>query len=105
MVWQLVVLPGTHTVIVVNSVFTSGLLLVGPASTTTLTTLEPVGVVEPTEELPDAGEAVLPPPPPPPQESADRHRAAQSPKRQACAGTTVRTHLCVVLTISANLRR
>src|SRR5258708_16843486 len=77
MIWQFVVLPGTHTVTVVNKVLTSGLVLVGPASTTTPTTLEPVGV-GPTNE------PVLPPPPP--QESADQQRAAHSPKRHARDG-------------------
>src|ERR1700735_3994654 len=103
MVWQLVV-SGIHTVTVVNSVLTSGLVLVGPASTTTLTTFE-VGVDPPEEpDPPDPNEATLPPPPP--QESADRHRAAHSPKRHARAGTTVRAHLTIniVPTISANLR-
>src|SRR5258708_12621187 len=77
MIWQFVVLPGTHTVTVVNKVLTSGLVLVGPASTTTPTTLEPVGV-GPTNE------PVLPPPPP--QESADQQRAAHSPTRHARDG-------------------
>src|SRR5882672_10928183 len=93
MVWQLVVLPGTHTVTVVNNVLTSGLVLVGPASTTTSTTLEPVGV-----GLLGASEA---PPPPPPQESAGRQRAAYTPKRHARAGVP----RIAILTISANLPR
>src|ERR1700728_2667065 len=99
MVWQVEV-PGTQTVTVVNSVLTSGLLLVGPASTTTLTTFEPVGVELPEEpDPPDANEATLPPPPP--QESADRHRAAHSPKRHAGASTVrARLTINVVPTIS-----
>jgi hypothetical protein len=104
MVWQLVV-PGTHTVTVVNSVLTLGLELVGPASTTTLTTFDPVGAELPEEPAaPDANEATLPPPPP--QESAGRHRAAHSPRRHARAKTTVRAHLTIKLfpTISANPR-
>src|SRR5450755_3582321 len=74
MVWQFVVLPGTHTVTVVYRVLT--VLLAGPESTTTLTTFEPVGVGLP-------GDNELPPPPPPPHESADRHKAAHSPERSA----------------------
>src|SRR5260370_38839573 len=93
MVWQLVVLPGTHTVTVVNKVLTSGLVLVGPASTTTPATLGPVGGVE----LPGANE----PPPPPPQESADRQRATHTPNRHARAGVPTAANL----TISANLPR
>src|SRR5260370_24035628 len=93
MIWQFVVLPGTHTVTVVNKVLTSGLVLVGPASTTTSTTLEPVGV-----ELPDANEPLLPPPP---QESTDQQRAAHSPKRHARDGVPMGASLI----ISANLLR
>src|ERR1700722_4046612 len=97
MVWQLVVLPGTHTVTVVNNVLVSVLVVgSGPASTTTLTTLEPV----------DGG--VLPPPPPestpaslPPQERTAVHRTAQNPKRAARACAPVIANL----TISANLQR
>src|SRR6266404_1307904 len=93
MVWQFVVLPGTHTVTVVNRVLTSGLALVGPASTTMSATLEPVGV-----ELPDANDALLPPPP---QESTGQQRAAHSPKRHARHGVP----MGVSLIISANLLR
>src|SRR6266851_1820236 len=93
MIWQFVVLPGTHTVTVVNKVLTSGLVLVGPASTTTSTTLEPVGV-----ELPGANEPLLPPPPP--QESTGQQRAAHSPKRHARDGVPMGASL-----ISANLLR
>jgi hypothetical protein len=84
-----VVLPGTHTVTVANRVLTSELVLVGPASTTTLTTLEPLDVelpVDPVEELPDVD---VPPDdnvPPPPQDSTDMHSSAQNPKRQARDG-------------------
>src|ERR1700730_4828939 len=90
MVWQLVVLPGTHTVTVVNKVLTSGLVLVGPASTTMSTTLEPVGV-----ETPGADVPLLPPP----QDSTDQQRAAHSPKRLARAGAATGASL----TINANL--
>src|SRR5258707_741373 len=76
MVWQLVVLPGTHTVTVVNKVLTSGLVLVGPASTTMPATLEPVGV-----EITGAGVPL-----PPPQDSSDQQSAAHGPKRNARAG-------------------
>jgi hypothetical protein len=89
MVWQLVVLPGTHTVTVVNKVLTSGLVLVGPASTTMPATLEPVGV-----EITGAGVLL-----PPPQDSSDQQRAAHSPKRHARAGAPAGASL----TISANL--
>src|ERR1700722_5106709 len=81
MVWQLVVLPGTHNVTVVNSVLTSGVVLVGPASTTMPATLAPVGV-----EPPGAVELTPAPPLPPPQDSTTRHRAAYTPKRHARAG-------------------
>jgi hypothetical protein len=95
MVWQLVVLPGTHTVTVVNRVLTSELVLVGPESTTTLTALEADGAGPP-------GDSVLPPPPPPPpHESADRHKAAHAPKRHARADVRDAANL----TISANLPR
>src|SRR5882724_11041916 len=90
MVWQFVVLPGTHSVTVVNNVLTSGLVLVGPASTTMSATLAPVGV-----EPPDANEA------PPPQESAGRQRTAHTPKRHARAGVP----RIAILTISASLPR
>src|SRR5271155_4280832 len=78
MVWQLVVLPGLHTVTVVNSVLTSGLVLVGPASTTTLTTLATAGG-EPPEVPTDSGVSLWPPP----QPDADRHRAVHSPMSTA----------------------
>src|SRR5580658_7757543 len=77
MVWQLVVLPGLHTVTVVNSVLTSGLVLFGPALTATLTTLAADGVEPP--GVPVNG--VLPWPPP--QPSADRHRAVHNPASTA----------------------
>src|SRR5258708_25467634 len=93
MVWQFVVLPGTHTVTVVNRVLTSGLVLVGPASTTMSATSAPVGV-----EFPGAIEA-LPPPPPPPQESIGQQSTAHSPKRHARDGVP----MGVSLIISANL--
>src|SRR5271154_2086862 len=104
MVWQVVV-PGTHTVTVVNSVLTSGLVLVGPASTMTLTTLLGGGVVPPVEP-PDEVELPLPLAPPP-QESTGRHRAAHSPKRHARAAPTVRAHLTihVIAAISVDLQR
>ena len=118
MVWQFVVLPGTHTVTVVNRVLTSGLVLVGPPLTTTLATLGPVGTELPEEPLdpeepPDPDEMpVLPPslpvrpllPPPlpsPPQENIGTQRTAHSARRQARDGATVRMNL----TISVNLRR
>src|SRR6266850_4376536 len=59
MVWHEVVLPGTQTVTVVNTVLT--LLLFGPPSTTTETTFDGAG----------AG-ATLVPLPPPPQETKER---------------------------------
>src|SRR5258707_4542465 len=97
MAWQLVVLPGTHSVTVVNSVLTSGLVLVGPASTTMPVTLAPVGV-----EPPGAVELTPTPPPlPPPQDSTGRHRTAYTPKRHARAGTP----RIAILAISANLPR
>jgi hypothetical protein len=101
MVWQFVVLPGAHTVTVVNSVLTSGLVLVGPPLTTTLTTLEPDGAELP-EEPPDPDERpLLPPPlPSPPQESMGAQRTAHSARRQARDGATVRMNL----TISVNLQ-
>src|ERR1700733_43366 len=108
MVWQFVVLPGTHTVTVVNRVLTSGLVLVGPPLTTTPTTFGPVGAELP-DEPPDPVEPVDPverpvlPPPlpsPPPQESIGIHRTAQSARRQTRDGATVRMNL----TISVNLR-
>src|SRR5882757_1949768 len=98
MVWQLVVLPGTHTVTVVNSVLTSGFVLVGPASTTIPATLAPVGVEPPP---PGAVELTPAPPLPSPQDSNGRHRAAYTPKRHARAATP-RT---AILAISANLPR
>jgi hypothetical protein len=77
MVWQFVVLPGTHTVTVVNSVLT--VLLAGPELTTTLATLEPVVVVVvvvvPVPDVPTLS--------PPPQDSTNPHAAAQSPTRHA----------------------
>src|SRR5258706_12136848 len=96
MAWQLVVLPGTHSVTVVNSVLTSGLVLVGPASTTMPVTLAPVGV-----EPPGAVELTPTPPPLPPQDSTGRHRTAYTPKRHARAGTP----RIAILAISANLPR
>src|ERR1700680_3264565 len=78
MVWQLVVLPGTHSLTVVNSVFTS-FVPAGPASTTTLATLATTG------ELEEPAGAAVPPLPPPPQESPARHSAAQRPKRHVRA--------------------
>src|SRR5882762_578693 len=96
MVWQFVVLPGTHTVTVVNSVLTSGLVLVGPASTTMPATLAPVGVGPP-----GAVELTPAPPLPPPQDSTGRHRTAYTPKRLARAGTP----RIAILAISANLPR
>src|ERR1700722_6726110 len=99
MVWQLVVLPGTHTVTVVNNVLVSALVVgSGPASTTTLTTLEPVdgGVPPPEDELPESTPASLPP-----QESTAMHRTAQNPKRAARACAPVIANLA----ISANLQR
>src|ERR1700722_15555282 len=96
MVWQFVVLPGTHTVTVVNSVLMSGLVLVGPPLTTTLTTLGPVG-----PELPVLPPPLPPPlPSPPPQESIGTQRTAHSARRQARDGATVLMNL----TISVNLR-
>src|ERR1700730_14292134 len=59
MVWHEVVLPGTQTVTVVNSVLT--LLLFGPASTMTATSFEGAGV-----------DTTFAPPPPPPQETNER---------------------------------
>jgi hypothetical protein len=95
MVWQFVVLPGAHTVTVVNRVLASGLVLVGPLLTTTLTTLAPVGAELPEEPVdPDDG------PSPPPQESIGRHRTAHSARRQEPDGAIVRMNL----TISVNLR-
>ena len=79
MVWQFVVLPGTHTVTDTNKVFT--LLEDGPASTMTLTVFTVAGGgggVPPPPPPP-----LLPPPPPPPQERADMHRATQKPVRIA----------------------
>src|SRR6266404_1448182 len=77
MVWQLVVLPGTHTVTVVNSVLT--LRLFGPASTTTETTFEGGG----------GGVGVTPAPsPPPPQETNTRLEKPISPA--AIMWTTLR---------------
>src|ERR1700679_2518363 len=105
MVWQFVVLPGTHTVTVVNRVLTSGLVLVGPALTATPTTLGPVGTELP-DEPPDPVEPVDPderpvlPSPSPPQESIGIHRTAQSARRQTRAAAAVRMNL----TISVNLR-
>src|SRR5579863_10781954 len=78
MVWQLVVLPGVHTVTVVNRVLASRLVLVGPASTTTLTTLETAGGDPP----PSPVDSDVPSWPPP-QPSADRHRAVHSPMSRA----------------------
>src|SRR5258707_7315328 len=97
MAWQLVVLPGTHSVTVVNSVLTSGLVLVGPESTAMRVTLAPVGV-----EHPGAVELTRKPPPlPPQQDSTGRHRTAYTPKRHARAGTP----RIAILAISANLPR
>src|SRR6202034_4024913 len=107
MVWQFVVLPGAHTVTVVNRVLTSGLVLVGPALTTTPTTLGPVGAElpddppDPVEPVDPVERPVLPPPlPSPPQESIGIQRTAQNARRQARDGATVRMNL----TISVNLR-
>ena len=96
MVWQLVVLPGTHTVTVVNRVLRSGLVLVGPASTTTPTTLEPVGGGVPEEPLDP--EEPLAPVETPPQESTDAHNAAHRLKRRAREAARMN------LTISVDLR-
>src|ERR1700682_1577192 len=63
MVWHEVVLPGTQTVTVAYSVLT--LLLFGPASTMTATSLVGVGGV-------GVGTTLAPPPPPPPQETNER---------------------------------
>src|ERR1700678_3340251 len=98
MVWQFVVLPGTHTVTVVNRVLMSGLVLVGPASTTTPTTFEPVGVELPEEPPEEPLDPVARLPSPPPQESTDAHRAAHRVKRRA------RDAASMNLTISVNLR-
>jgi hypothetical protein len=122
MVWQFVVLPGAHTVTVVNRVLTSGLVLEGPPLTTTLATLGPVGAELPEEpldpeELPDPEEPldpderpvlppllvvtpVLPVLPSPPQESIGKQRTAHSARRQGRDGATVRMNL----TISVNPR-
>src|ERR1700683_3157629 len=70
MVWH-VLLPGTHTVIVVNRVLT---LSAGPPLTTTLTTFdEGVGPV------PDEPEPVSEPPPPP-QDMAERQINNPAPR-------------------------
>ena len=98
MVWQFVVLPGTHTVTVVNRVLMSGLVLVGPASTTTPTTFEPVGVELPEEPLDPEEPLGERPLSPPPQESSDAHRAAHRLKRPAWDAARMN------LTISVNLR-
>src|SRR5579863_9712094 len=74
MVWQLVVLPGVHTVTVVNRVLTSGLVLVGPALTTTLTTLAVAGGEPPPTPV-DCDVPLWPPP----QPDADSNTAAISP--------------------------
>src|SRR5260370_41119647 len=66
MVWHSVVLPGTQTVTVANSVLT--LLLFGPASTMTDNTFEGGGV-----------DITAAPPPPPPQETNDRLDTPISP--------------------------
>jgi hypothetical protein len=107
MVWQLVVLPGTHTVTDVNSVLT--LALEGPGSMMTLATLPvpaPLLLLEPPLLLllPPLLPPLLLPPPllltptprplPPEQAIADRHSTAQSPIRSEC-----------IKAISANLRR
>src|SRR4029077_3507659 len=69
MVWHVVVLPGTQTVTVVNSVLT--LLLFGPASTVTATSFE---------GFEGAGvDTTLAPPPPPPQETNERPEKPMSP--------------------------
>src|SRR5450631_3683670 len=67
MVWHSVVLPGTQTVTLVNSVLT--LLLFGPASTTTDATLVGAGV----------DTTLAPPLPPPPQETNERLERQISP--------------------------
>jgi hypothetical protein len=74
MVWQLVVLPGTHTVTDVYNVLT--VLLTGPELATTLATLDVVVVPLPEPELDNP---LLPPPPP--QDSNAAHAAAQTPRR------------------------
>jgi hypothetical protein len=56
----------------------SGLALLGPESTTTPTTFEPVGVELPEEPLDPVARPLSPPPP---QESTDAHRAAHRLKR------------------------
>src|ERR1700679_267137 len=105
MVWQFVVLPGAHTVTVVNRVLMSGLVLDGPPLTTTLATLGPDGAELPEEPLDplvplplpvDVERPVLPPSlpvtpvlpvlPSPPQESIGRQRTAHSVRRQAREG-------------------
>jgi hypothetical protein len=81
MVWQFVVLPGTHTVTDTNKVFT--LLDDGPASTTTLTVFTVAGGGGGGGGVPPPPEPPLLPPPPPPQESADMHSATPKPIRIA----------------------
>src|ERR1700683_2725426 len=71
MVWH-VLLPGTHTVTVVNRVLT---LSAGPPLTTTLTTFDE-GVVVP--DVPLAPDSV--PPPPPPQDMAERQTSNPAPR-------------------------
>src|SRR5882672_1582895 len=72
MVWQSVVLPGTHTVTEVNRVLTDEPL--GPASTMISATLVIGGGV-------GLG-ARPPPPPPPPHETADAHKATPALQRK-----------------------
>src|ERR1700722_11538391 len=71
MVWQLVVLPGTHSVTLTNNVF--ALLFSGPESTVTAATLEPLTVVVPPEPEPATSS------PPPPQELARIQAIRQRP--------------------------
>src|SRR6185437_3529520 len=87
MVWQLVLLPGTHTVTEVNRVLTEPPS--GPASTVTLVTFASLGP-------PPGGAAANPRPPPPPQDSAEAQiRAAidqqrtLAPVRMRCRRTAV----------------
>src|SRR5580692_1994155 len=82
-VWQLVVLPGTQTVTLVNSVLTL-LACGGPPSITTLATLLVGGVPPPPVPPPPAAE---PPPPPPPQAAAERITTALNPVRSARSET------------------
>jgi hypothetical protein len=80
MVWQLVVLPGTHTVTLTNSMLR--LLSAGPASTITDCTFDP-GVAVVVVVVADVS---VWPPPPPPQEAASTARHAACMAR-ACRVT------------------